>query len=68
MSARHGRCPAALRLLQCVPATAELRRGRGRSMLATAGHGPGTGGPGADDAAAALVLHHVPAPDRAGAS
>ncbi|MEU1013053.1 beta-ketoacyl synthase N-terminal-like domain-containing protein [Streptomyces sp. NPDC005890] len=68
LSARHGRCPAALRLLQCVPATAEPRRGRGRSMLATAGHGPGTGGPGTDDAAAALVLHHVPAPDRAGAS
>ncbi|MEU6591227.1 beta-ketoacyl synthase N-terminal-like domain-containing protein [Streptomyces sp. NPDC046881] len=68
LSARHGRCSGALGVFQCVAATAELRRGRGRSMLATAGHGPGDGGPGADDAAAALVLHRVPGPDRGGVS
>ncbi|MFC5217807.1 beta-ketoacyl synthase N-terminal-like domain-containing protein [Streptomyces coerulescens] len=62
LSARHGRCSGALGVLQCVAATAELARTGGDSMLAAAGQGPRAGGPGEDDAAAALVLHRVPRP------
>ncbi|MEV5545598.1 beta-ketoacyl synthase N-terminal-like domain-containing protein [Streptomyces sp. NPDC052309] len=68
LSARHGRCSGALGVLQCVAATAELTRTAGRSMLATAGHGASGGGPGEDDAAAALVLHRMPAPAGGGPS
>ncbi|MER5215278.1 beta-ketoacyl synthase N-terminal-like domain-containing protein [Streptomyces sp. NPDC002838] len=68
LSARHGRCSGALGVLQCVAATAELARTGGHSMLATAGQGPRGGGPGEDDAAAALVLHRVPGPPGGAAS
>ncbi|WP_051767315.1 beta-ketoacyl synthase N-terminal-like domain-containing protein [Streptomyces sp. NRRL S-37] len=68
LSARYGRCSGALGVLQCVAATAALARASGSSMLAAAGQGLRDGGPGEDDAAAALVLHRVPGPSGGAAS